>query len=58
LALAAVTVKGVPFVQKTVAFVTVADIGPGREGSIVKVTVPLEPALQTPFKVPATVTVG
>jgi hypothetical protein len=56
--LAAVTVKGVPFEQKTVASVAVAEIGPGWEGSMVKDTLPAVPALQTPFTAPETATVG
>ena len=56
LVLAAVTVNGVPFVQKAVAFVTAADTGPAREGSIVKVKVPFVPALHTPFRTPDTAT--
>jgi hypothetical protein len=56
--LAAVTVKGAPFEQKTVASVTLADIGPAREGSIVNDKLPAVPALQTAFSVPVTGTVG
>jgi hypothetical protein len=56
--LTAVTVKGAFFEQNTVASVAVAAMGPGREASIVKAKLPLVPALQNPFSVAVTPTVG
>ena len=56
--LSAVTVKGAFFEQKTVASVTVAAIGPARDGSIVNAMAPVVPAVHFAFNVPVTATVG